>query len=199
MQPVLLSMHTQKFKCDYEVTNAKLDIKQNKPQVDVTRQKGGWQVESTPIYIDMDNTEVKESLGMKDMDTFVHEVAQTGLQGASEAASEYTELGDMMADFRNFNISSYAKSKAIDNYEMNIKFIPSAHPRMQVVGGQREAEFTPDKLDYNWHTNNKPEVDFTRGRFDFKVLQKPSLQIEYLGGPRYVPQSYAEKKLDVKA
>lgn len=75
--------------------------------------------------------------------------------------------------------------------------LSSTAPADTVVSAQ-EAEVDSDMLSdiqASWDSNKK-EMEFVPGKFHLEIINMPEVNIEYLGGPMYVPPSAAPEYLE---
>lgn len=182
----LLNINITNAKCVYNTVNAKLEYSNQKAECNVSREKGEFKMHQEPLQIKMDMTEVKDSIGLKDVFTLTKESAQEWKELASVGVSKTVQEGNNMADPHGLSIGEYIKRTSIVKTETNIAFLPEGDPKIWFEGGDLSIKITPDKININWDTHRKGEYQYTRGNFNYALSQYPKCDIEYIGGPRYV-------------
>ncbi len=185
----LISIHTTSAKVDYNTVPAKLDYHNQLPECDVQRVKGGLECERVPLKIQMDSTEVRNSIGLKSIVTLSDEFAQQGNADCQQGTSDIVEIGNMLADPNGMSVGDYYMASRSETADVNIDFIPPEHTKVWFEGGDLNMNYTPDTLNLSWDTHRKGEYEYTRGQFNYQVTQEASCTITYLGGPNYVPPS----------
>lgn len=198
----LLSIKTTPIQIDYQVTNAQLNYKTKNPVVEISRQKGGFEMHSEPIKVKIDNFEVRQSIGLKSNGTLVQEYSDKGKSDVYEAISQILDEGNQIVNPHGMTIPQMASQKASKTIETVLDFLPSARPEMTWEGGTLDVNFTPDTINMDFDSTDRINFEYTPAQVQFSIKQYPSVNIEYLGGPMYVPPSAAEyftgQNIDIK-
>lgn len=130
---------------------AKLLLDSEAPRLSINRQRGGMDMESEPIKLDIDNRAFFDSLGLKSVKAFADEIVAKGKKAIIEGMKECAQEAEILSRPKNDNairqISAMRTQKSID---LMLVFIPEERPKINWTGGTLDMEFTPDKLDINW-------------------------------------------------
>ncbi|MEG2814473.1 MAG: DUF6470 family protein, partial [Oscillospiraceae bacterium] len=149
----LLKMRTIPFSFEYKITDAKLEIDSSNPQVKITREKGGLQIENIPAKIHIDSTAARESMGLKSIKTASKEAAERGKQIALESIGQFAREGNMMMDTRNKNaFGEIVLNRTRDSVETMMGFIPSTPSQVTFDKHQLNMRYQADKLQFDWQT-----------------------------------------------
>ena len=198
----LLRINMVPIAVDLRIDNAKLNLNNPLPKVDVTTQKGGLRIDSDPIKIKMDTFEMRQTIGMKSNTTLIKDFSNEGKKVARQVTKRYVDEGNALADPKGPSVGQMIDSRMKKNTQTVLDFLPKARPKISWSGGDVSIDYQMDKLNMEWDTTTQPKFDFVRGNFDVVVTQKPKVDIEYIGGPIYVPPSaapdYKGQKLDLK-
>lgn len=199
----LLRISSTPISVEIEINRARLNYQSEFPKVSVTREDGGGlKMKADPIKINIDSFETRQSIGLKSNDTLIKEFADKGIKVAYQAIAQIAEEGDSLADPNGMTPAQIAASKISKSIETVLDFLPKEGPKITWDGGKLSIEYQMDKLDMNWDTNTDMQFEFVPGKIEFSVKQLPSVDIEYIGGPIYVPPSadpeYRGKEMDIK-
>lgn len=130
---------------------AKLLLDSEAPQLSIHRQRGGLDIESEPIKLDLDNRAFFDSLGLKSVKSFADEIVAKGKKAIIEGMSECAQEAEILSKPNNHNaISQIAVMETQKSIDLMLVFIPEERPKMNWTGGTLDMEFTPDKLDIDW-------------------------------------------------
>jgi len=134
-----------------ETKHAKLLLDSQAPQLSINRQRGGMDMESEPVRLDLDNRAFFDSLGLKSAKAFADEIVAKGKKAIIEGMSECAQEAEMLSTPKNHNaISQIAAMRTQKSIDLMLVFIPEERPKMNWRGGTLDMEFTPDRLDINW-------------------------------------------------
>ncbi len=198
----LLSIKTIPISVEIVVNNAKLNYNSELPKVQVSRQDGGLKMTADPIKINIDGFEMRQSLGMKSNGRLIDEFADKGIRIGYQATAKYVDKGNNYANPNGMSIGKYEAASLRKNVETVLEFLPKARPEISWSGGTLNIQYQMDKLDMNWDVNNDTKFEFVPGKIELEIKQKPMVDIDYIGGPIYVPPSadpdYVGNTIDVR-
>lgn len=187
MQP-LLKIETVPINIEYKVTRASLQPKSDPPRVDITRNRGSLNLQTTPGRLTVDTYEARASTGIKSAIQSIEEFGSKGRRVAMEATRSYVENGNALMDGR--SITDIAASKAFPPpAETMLDFIPSAPPEISYEPGSVEFDVEVDELNFDWDIHTRPQMEYVPGGIEFSITQYNDVIIEYMGSPIYVPPS----------
>lgn len=193
--PIQFEMKIQHARLEYKGFAGSADL-------EITRDKGGMRIKSSPVRVNLDTYEARQSISPS-VSTSIRNYAQQGQSAAYQATAAYARDGHLLMqakmgeDVLGQLIQQHTDVFANDpttNY--NIGFIPQGGVNIDVQGGDLTIDYQLDKLNFDWKTQ-QGTFEFIPGDIEFVITQRPSVNIEYIGGPIYVPASY--EPLNVKA
>ncbi len=132
-------------------TKARLLQQSKPPQLTVTRERGGFEMESHPIQLDIDNRAFFDSIGLKSINALAKENVAKGQKAVLDSMADYAKEADTMAiPHNNDAISDIAVMRTTKNIETMLNFIPEEPPQLNWTGGYVDISYMPDNLDFNW-------------------------------------------------
>ena len=199
----LLSIRPIPISVEIVIDNAQLKYNNKLPKVEVSRQKGGLQMKADPIKINIDTFQMRQDIGLKSVNTLIKEVGQEGIKVAYEATARFVQEGNSLANPNGMDVSQIAAARMNKHYETVLDFLPKEGPEISWDGGKLSIHYQMDKLNMDWDVGSITNFEFVPGKIQLEIKQLPRVDIEYLGGPIYVPPSadpfYTGKEIDLKA
>lgn len=201
MQP-LIEIQTIPIEIQMKVTDARLEYARGTANLEISRDKGGLQIRSQPIQVNIDTFEARNSIVPTTMRS-IEQKAQKGRQAAYEATASISREGRMMmeATVDGQVIPNLARQAVLERpANLNIQFLPSTGPEISWSGGELSVQYEMDKLNFDWRMEQM-QFTFIPGDIEFTMTQRPDVIIKYVGGPLYVPPSSDPnyEPMDVKA
>lgn len=198
----LIEIKTVPIEIQMKVTRAHLEYARGTAQVEISRDKGGLNIRSQPIKVNLDTFEARNSVSPTTA-TLIQQQAQAGIQGAYQATGILAQEGRMMmeAKINQDVIPQLAKQQNLGQLpNLNIDFIPTTGPDISWDGGEMSIQYEMDKLNFDWRMEQM-SFTFVPGDIEFTMTQRPDVIIKYVGGPLYVPPSSDPnyEPVDVKA
>ena len=192
----LIEIQTIPIEIQMKVTNARLEYARGTAQMEVSRDKGGLQIRSQPIRVNIDTFEARSSV-MPTTAQNIQQGAQKGIQAAYEATAVLAREGRMMMEAKigESVIPELAREATLQQpVQLNVQFLPSWD------GGEMNIRYEMDKLNFDWRMEQM-NFTFVPGDIEFTMTQRPDVVIKYVGGPLYVPPSSDPdyEPVDVKA
>ncbi len=186
----LIEIKTVPIEIQMKVTRARLEYARGTAQVEISRDKGGLNIRSQPIKVNLDTFEARNSVSPTTA-TVIQQQAQAGVEGAYQATGVLARAGRMMmeAKINQDVIPQLAKQKTLGQpANLNINFLPSTGPDISWDGGEISIQYQMDKLNFDWRMEQM-SFTFVPGDIEFTMTQRPDVIIKYVGGPLYVPPS----------
>ena len=186
----LIEIKTVPIELQMKVTPAHLEYARGTAQVEISRDKGGLNIRSQPIQVNIDTFEARNSV-TPTTSTVIRQQAQAGIQSAYQATAVLAREGRMMMEARIDQdvIPQLAKQQNLGQpTNLNIDFLPSAEPDISWDGGELSIQYEMDKLNFDWRMEQM-SFTFVPGDIEFTMTQRPDVIIKYVGGPLYVPPS----------
>ena len=168
----------------------------------LSRDKGGLQIKSRPIRVNIDTFEARNSITPTAVRS-IEQAAQKGRQAAYTATATIAQQGKLMMETKLGEevITKFAKDAYKENIrDVGLDFLPSVPPEITWDVGEMNIRYEMDKLNFDWKIGGG-SFEFTPGDIEFTVTQRPEVLIKYVGGPIYVPPSSDPnyEPIDIKA
>ena len=130
-------------------------------------------------------------IGLMTMGDRLSYEANRGKQHAAEMTREYVNIGQQMSNIHEgANIPSIIAQKRLSetNPQLVTAFFPSVGPNISWEPNDLNLDYKPTELDINWQELDR-SMTYIAGSVKFNVVQRASVDIEYVGGPNYFPKS----------
>lgn len=194
--PIAFEMKVQHARLEYKGVSGSADL-------EISRNKGGMQIKSSPVRVNLDTYEARQSIRPGSMTASLNNYAQKGRAAVYEATATYAGDGHLLMkaklgdDVLGQLIQQHTDVFANDpTTSYNIGFIPQGGVNIDVQNGDLTIDYQLDKMNFDWKLQ-QGTFEFIPGDIEIVIAQRPAVNIEYIGGPIYVPASY--DPLDVKA
>ena len=190
MKP-LIEITTVPIQIEMKTTNAKLEYARGTVEMEISRDKGGLNIKSRPIRVNIDTFEARNSI-TPTLARSLEQGAQKGQQAAYQATATYAQQGKLMMETKLGEevITKFAR-QTMDkplSRELGMDFLPSVGPEITWDVGEMNIRYEMDKLNFDWKFG-EGDFKFTPGDIELTVTQRPEVIIKYIGGPIYVPPS----------
>lgn len=168
----------------------RLEMRQaQNPSVQLESQPVRLQLRSRNIQVQLDTTAMRESMGLRSVGAFLSDQAGRGRQAALDATAELARFGRQVGAIEDgVTIAQLVAQQILQQPGTVTAFIPSVGPEISWLPGGVELAYQPPQLETDWQTN-KNVLDYIPGKFEVVIEQYPTVEIEYLGEPQYVPPS----------
>ncbi len=201
MKP-LIEITTVPIQIEMKTTHAKLEYARGTAEVEISRDKGGLQIKSRPIRVNIDTFEASNSI-TPTLARSLEQTAQKGQQAAYKATATFAQQGNLMMQTKLGEevITKFSKESLLEGVQdVGLQFLPSTGPEITWDVGEMNIRYEMDKLNFDWKIGGG-SFEFTPGDIEFTVTQRPEVRIKYVGGPVYVPPSADPnyEPVDVKA
>lgn len=189
MKP-LIEITSVPIQIEMKTTNAKLEYARGTAEMEISRDKGGLQIKSRPIKVNIDTFEARNSV-TPTLARSLEQSAQKGQQAAYTATATFAQQGNLMMRTKLGEevITQFSKESLMEGVQdIGMTFLPSVGPEITWDVGEMNIRYEMDKLNFDWRMN-EPRFEFTPGDIELTVTQQPDVVIKYVGGPLYVPPS----------
>ena len=161
------------------------------PQISVHTGEGGLEVSAAPADLNIDTYEARSSMGYGkyNFDDFNRAEAQKGHRIAEEAVPKMVQNGDRLMHGQSPSEIAKANKRADFRLETMISFIPKEGADVHIEKGRLEINYVNKAVNVDWKNLQKKPLKFAPGSVEINIVRKPQVDIEYLGGPLYVPPS----------
>ena len=187
----LIEIKTVPIEIEMKTTNATWEYRRGTAEMEIRREKGGLNINSRPIRVQMDTFEARNSVSPTPMRS-VEQSAQRGRQAAYEATAAYARHGKLLLNAKVgedvvTQIATEPQQEAM-NVTVNLDFLPKGGVEMDWQAGEMQIRYEMDKLNFDWKVDNA-SFEFVPADIEISVAQMPDVIIKYVGGPLYVPPS----------
>lgn len=189
MKP-LIEITTVPIQIEMKTTSAKLEYARGTAEMEVSRDKGGLQIKSRPIRVNIDTFEARNSITPTVMRS-VEQNAQKGIQASYKATATFAQQGELMMKTKLGEevITKFSRDSLLEGVQdVGLDFIPKVGPEITWDPGEMNIRYEMDKLNFDWKINGG-SFEFIPGDIELTVTQRPEVIIKYIGGPIYVPPS----------
>lgn len=191
MEP-LLKITSIPIDIEVKINRATMEPIDNElPKVRISRDKGEFNIDAEPVSIQIDNTKMYNSIGLKKPLTRGLEYGDKGLSVCYQGVAKIVDNAVAVSDGKT-NASEIAKnemmSDALSALDHVTAFIPEDGPDISWKDGRLSINYTADKLNIDFDIH-KTRFKFTPGSVELIVNQLPRVEIEYTGDPIYFPAS----------
>lgn len=191
MRP-LIQITTVPISYELRIQKAQVERHRGSAELQISRDKGGLQVKSNPIKVKIDTFEARNSM-VPTTPTSIKQAAESGKQAAYEATAKWASDNHLMmkAKIGEDVAGQIAERDFMNNLktgEFEMDFIPKAGPNIQWTDPDITVRYEMDKLNFDLKISNG-DFQFIPGDISLEITQMPDVNIEYIGGPIYVPPS----------
>ena len=188
----LLKITTIPISIEIKITKAKLELPEDRqPKVNITTKNGGFVMEAEPIKINIDTYQARKSLGfghMTDGDMLAQK-AQEGFSLAFQGTAKVASNGDALARGMSASELALQNARAGATMETIMEFLPKEGANITFDEGKLNIDYQLGSQDFDWETMARMPMEFIPGSVELIVRDRPRVEIEYMGGPIYVPAS----------
>ena len=189
MKP-LIEITTVPIQIEMKTTNAKLEYARGTAEMEISRDKGGLQIKSRPIRVNIDTYEARNSI-TPTLARSLEQNAQKGKQASYEATATFAQQGQLMMKTKLGEevITKFSADSLLEGVQdVGLEFLPSTGPEITSDPAEMSIRYEMDKLNFDWKIGGG-SFEFTPGDIELTVTQRPEVIIKYIGGPIYVPPS----------
>ncbi len=196
----LLRITKTDIQYELKTKNAKLTYNNNHiPKTDMKTTQGEFSMKSKDTSIKIDTYEARRSLNMPNMTDAAYQSAQKGEEAQSKFNSRVNSQGEALGNIESgISIADIVKQRLAQPAQYATVFLPEGGAKLTVEPGNLEMDYSPADFQYSYQfEENKFTLDYEPGSVEMVISQMPSVAIEYLGDPQYVPPSADPNYVDV--
>lgn len=192
MEP-LLKITNIPIAFELKINKARLEYQNGTADLEVTRNDGKMTIRSSPIRLQLDTFEARDSISPASVHSSIQRFAQSGKNTAYQVTASVAQEGHMLlkakiGDDAIGNIIQNKTDKYFQEKQFNIGFIPETQADMTWSEPNITIDYQMDKMNFDWHIM-KGDFEFIPGNIEMEITQYPDVVIEYTGSPIYVPAS----------
>jgi len=196
VQRNLLDITTIPIKVEINITkgsftNPRVNNPDNAFKMDIKTDNGKLQIHSEPQKIKIDTYAARSSMGYgqyNNADLIKHE-ADKGFKIAYEGTARIASEGNQLARGASPAEIAAQNSRAGQTIQTIMEFLPKTGADITFDKGVLNINYDVGDVSIDWENAAAMPYEFTPGKVEFTVAQMPSVEIEYTGGPIYVPAS----------
>ncbi len=156
-------------------------------------------MQSRNIQVRLDTTDMRRSIGLFSAPALIADQAEKGMQAALEATAELSRFGTQVGQIQDgVTISQLISQKLAEQPETITTFLPSVGPSISWTPNEMQISVNPGRTETDWELD-KNVLSYIPGKYQMIIDQYPSVKIEYLGRPSYVPPSASPDYEEVSA
>lgn len=186
----LLKIKTIPLEYDVKIQNAKLSVEHTE-SAKLSQHTTPLQInmKTENVKVRMDYSEMRSSMGMKTPADVAREAPAKTQQTANEVTAEYVRQGNAMTK-QGMTISQYVKQRILNEsvLDTNIGVAPAVPVDISWEPASTKASVKKSGVDIDWSKAAR-KMEFIPSSFKLVVRQLADVEIEYIGGPQYVPPS----------
>jgi len=188
----LLKITTTPMKYELEIEPSRLEyVNDYIPSADVSRDPSELKIETENTSVRIDTYEARKSLGLLNSADQMRQRAETARTAVSQKTREHVEIGAQMAKIEDgVTIPQIMRQKMQQTLQRSsvTVFIPSTGADLTWDPPRIDVEYTKGELNYDWN-ELQSSMRYIPGSVRIKIVEYASINVEYLGGPMYVPPS----------
>lgn len=185
----LLEITTTPARYEYEVMRARLQMSQEKPRVQRTVKRASLNMQRQAGRFEMNTVRRRSDMGFKGVVDRAEYEGDRGQQTAGDATARYAQVGNQLAQIdKGANVPDTLWGQSMHHNKGDLVLVPLSPVELNYVPASLAMDFQPGQMHSNWDVG-RARLDFVPGSFSMNVVQYASINIEYTGGPLYVPPS----------
>ncbi|MGE5328919.1 MAG: DUF6470 family protein [Deltaproteobacteria bacterium] len=168
-------------KIGIETYNSKAEMNSKANRLKMQQSFAQVQIQKELPKVLIDQHDCFATSGLKNNEEILAEAAAAANQQAAEYTIRKAQDGDQMTNirYRGNVIADIARRDSFEQHEFNIDNIPKARPRIEVQG-YLKVNFNEGEVS-NTVEEGYLNINFSEPRINMYLMQKPSLQIQYIG------------------
>lgn len=190
----LLKITSTPIKFEYNVEPAKLEMRGRPliPFAEVKTTQPQQKIHTENTKVNIDTYQARKSLGMYHTADAIKIESQKGIQNALKATGDAARLGWQISKNHQdgVNIAQLVQQKMMEQPDMVMKFLPEGGAELSWSPAVCDLSYQKGNVQHQWERPNM-QYEYIPGKISMDIVQYPSVQIEYVGEPQYVPPSSA--------
>lgn len=183
----LLRITTTPAQIEFNTERARLQYRVQPLGYTMSKTGGSLEVHTKAAQMEMNSDAFRSSMDLGPSIDNSKKQAQRGRQMATEAVGRHADLGNQMMQIqKGANIPDLLFSRMVQDSGSNLVLVPLSPIDISWRPNEISMNYTPVKQNFEWQIA-KNIMEFIPGKFSINVKQYPSVNIEYLGEPSYVP------------
>ena len=196
IQHNLLDITTVPIKVEINITkgsftNPRVNNSDKAFKMDIQTNNGQLQIKSEPQNIKIDTYAARSSMGYGQYNNadLIKKEAEKGIRLAYEGTARIASEGNQLARGASPAEIAAQNSRAGQTIQTIMEFLPKTGADITFEDGVLNINYDAGDVNIDWENAAAIPYEFTPGKVEFSIAQMPSVEIEYTGGPIYVPAS----------
>lgn len=192
----LLEITTVPIKVEINITKGSFtNPRVNNPdkafKMDIQTNNGKLEIHSEPQKINIDTYAARSSMGYGQYNNtdLIKTKGQDAIRLAYEGTARISSQGNQLARGATSAEIAAQNARAGQTIQTIMDFIPKTGADITFDKGVLNINVEASDVNIDWENAAMMPYEFTPGKVEFSVAQMPSVEIEYTGGPIYVPAS----------
>ena len=184
MQIPQIRLHQTYAQIGLQTTQPVQEIEQPAAELSITQEPAVMNIQRVPGKLEIDQDQLWNELNLKDLGTFMADMADESRQVGIDAIGEKAEEGDQLAQIENKSdgiVAVVEQNRNPGPAEFNIAFIPSY--------GAVKINYIPEEMQIDWERGgakievipNRPIINYTPGKTEVYLKQMQQLEIDFVG------------------
>ncbi len=189
IKPVL-EMRTIPISMEFKINKAHYEIVKDNASIKIKNSNGCIEMQMEPIKLNLDICELNSGNNGKKSKNLEFEYSKQGIKENYEATASYSEEGYMTVNIQITGkpVSDVELQKFNSDVNFNMGYSPAVNNDTSWEPKDISIKYEMDKLNFDWKLN-RPEINFIPGNIEFIIKEYPSIEINYIGTPIFVPPS----------
>lgn len=186
----LLKITTTPIKYELEVEQPVLEYQQDvTPSCDMTTSASKLSVRSKNADIQIDTYEARKSLGLINLEDGIKQYTEKSKAHITKLIQQYVQTGKELGEIQDgIDIGDIIRQRILEQPILYTTALPSTGADISCEPATLDIRFEPGDVSVDWQIEGSSCL-FQPGSIKMKIVQYPDVNIEYLGGPMYVPPS----------
>ena len=187
----LLRITTQPIKYEMEIERARLELDQDfMPKPNISTEKPKVETRTRNAQVQINTYEARKSLGYPNANDWYKIQADNGKESISQTTRDYVEIGNSMSRIdAGVTIAQIFAEKVLGEQPvLYMAFLPSTGADISWIPYEADTTYSPGDVSYDWQIMRNV-MNYVPGSVRMTILQQPKVDIEYVGGPVYIPPS----------
>lgn len=139
--------------------------------------------------VEMNTVRRRSDMGFKGIVDRANYEGERGVQIAREKTGDYAQMGNQLAmQHKGANIPDTMWGQTMKHSQGDLVLMPVSPIELHYIPASLAVDFQPGEMSANWDVG-KARLDFVPGSFKLNFTEFASINIQYIGGPLYVPPS----------
>ncbi|MGN0578287.1 MAG: DUF6470 family protein [Ruminiclostridium sp.] len=158
-------------------------------KMDIQTTPGRLKIQSEPTKINIDTYAARSSMGYGHYNNgdLIKKESEKGFSVAYEGTARIVNEGNQLVRGASPAQIAAQNNRAGQTIQTVMEFLPKTGADVTFDKGVLNINYEVGDVGIDWENAAAIPFEYTPGKVEFQVTQMPSVEIEYTGGPIYVP------------